>query len=345
MASTTRQIIADLRDVGQGIGRWRSWFELCRLPMALVAAADPLAGALIVGAGWRHIPVVGLLMCAAVCIYAGAAALNDWHDLRTDRIIHPQRPIPSGRVRRWVALPLALMLIAAGWVLAASSSKEFMQVACLLVAGLAAYEFLLKYAPIAELVPGLCRGLSLLLGMTLILPAESSVSMGMRVYLAGMIAVYVSGVRVFGHRSEERQGRQYVLAGGITMAMAILGVAMTRIFYPVPTPYASGAVWLGLLLVLVASKLVPAFLCPSPAAAHSAATMAMLGTVLLVATPTGYVRGLTLSLLPALCVVPAWFVDRWLTSLPGPPALETIHPPDVAESTPHRGEARDDPTS
>jgi geranylgeranylglycerol-phosphate geranylgeranyltransferase len=78
---------------------------------ALVAAGMPLlrSGAL---------PDVGLAMLVA-SLYTGAGnALNDYYDRRTDRVNHPDRPIPSGRIRPEHARKFSVAVFAAGMLLA-----------------------------------------------------------------------------------------------------------------------------------------------------------------------------------------------------------------------------------
>jgi len=78
---------------------------------ALVAAGLPLlrSGALL---------DVGLAMLVAA-LYTGAGnALNDYCDRFTDRVNHPKRPIPSGRIRPEPARKFSVAVFAAGMLLA-----------------------------------------------------------------------------------------------------------------------------------------------------------------------------------------------------------------------------------
>ncbi len=85
----------------------RDWFRLARVPLAPTAAFDALACALLArgpglareGAGSLGL-VDGLLLAAtSVLAYTAGMAGNDLADRVRDRTIHPERPIPSGRIR------------------------------------------------------------------------------------------------------------------------------------------------------------------------------------------------------------------------------------------------------
>lgn len=91
--------------------------ELFRLPVSIVAA---LAGCATVYALNSALPLQPYLLTAIilVCMTSAACAINDYWDLDKDRIDHPYRPLPSGRLSLshawWGAVVLfACALIAA----------------------------------------------------------------------------------------------------------------------------------------------------------------------------------------------------------------------------------------
>src|SRR5947209_15340499 len=79
-------------------GKITAYLQLIRLPNVLTAAADSLAGWLVVGGSLsepRHwLPLIS----ASMVLYASGTALNDVFDLEIDRAERPGRPLPSGRV-------------------------------------------------------------------------------------------------------------------------------------------------------------------------------------------------------------------------------------------------------
>src|SRR4051794_13901119 len=92
--------------------------QLIRLPNVFTAAADSLAGWLLVGgtladaSGWLP------LTAASMVLYAAGMALNDLFDLEVDRAERPGRPLPSGRVSRGFASGLGWTGLLLGPILA-----------------------------------------------------------------------------------------------------------------------------------------------------------------------------------------------------------------------------------
>src|SRR5436309_3209768 len=78
--------------------KFTAYLQLVRLPNVLTAAADSLAGWLLVmgsaaePSGWLP------LVTASMVLYASGTALNDVFDLEIDRAERPNRPLPSGQI-------------------------------------------------------------------------------------------------------------------------------------------------------------------------------------------------------------------------------------------------------
>jgi 4-hydroxybenzoate polyprenyltransferase len=101
------------------------WGRLLRLSLAPSAAADSVAG-ICLGA-WGTLPARReslLLPLAALCVYHGGMALNDWADRRRDAEGRRDRPIPSGQVPASGALALAVVLLVAGPAIAAVATPS-----------------------------------------------------------------------------------------------------------------------------------------------------------------------------------------------------------------------------
>lgn len=144
----------------------RAWLELLRVPNLLTVPGDPTAGFLLAAASKATVqPALVAGVLASLCFYAAGLLLNDWHDIEHDRVERPERPLPSGRVRRGAALAAALSVMALGLGLCAAVGGRTLLIGAILAACVAAYDLILKEVPVAGPVAmGLCRGLSLLLG-------------------------------------------------------------------------------------------------------------------------------------------------------------------------------------
>jgi geranylgeranylglycerol-phosphate geranylgeranyltransferase len=88
-----------------------AYAQLFRLPVGIVAA---LAGCASVYALKPTLPFHYYFLTAAVLalMYSGACAINDYWDVEKDRIDHPERPLPSGRLSLRQAWWSAVVLFA-----------------------------------------------------------------------------------------------------------------------------------------------------------------------------------------------------------------------------------------
>lgn len=100
-----------------GSGSVVDFAQLFRLPVAIMAA---LAGCATIYTLDSTTPLLQYLLTAIVlaCMYAAACAINDYWDLEKDRINHPERPLPSGRLSLLQAYWSAVFLFAVALIAA-----------------------------------------------------------------------------------------------------------------------------------------------------------------------------------------------------------------------------------
>ena len=98
--------------------RAADWLRLTRLPLAPTTACDVVACALLARApgfltrgGAEALSAADALLLAAtsVLVYVAGMTANDWFDRERDRTIHPERPIPAGRVHERAAFVLVFL--------------------------------------------------------------------------------------------------------------------------------------------------------------------------------------------------------------------------------------------
>jgi len=300
--------------IRHGVGRFRPWFELCRLPHSLAVAVDPLAGALVAGAGGAQMPYVICLMFGAFFLHAGAVVLNDWHDFKADRIEHPDRPMPAGQVGRWYGLFGAIVLLCVGWTFMSVPDARSGQLGMGVLAAALLYEFIMKGAPAGKAIPALTRALLLMMGAMLVPIEASPGGWPLRVFCMSVLAVYAIGAAILAERPEDQYRSAFAVAGGIVAALAVATLAMMRVFFPAVAVYPSAAAWIGLLIVLLSYPIFRAATRPSDAASASAAWVALLGSVLVAATMVAFVRNLAISLPVAAMVLPVIYTRRLLAA-------------------------------
>jgi 4-hydroxybenzoate polyprenyltransferase len=173
-----------------------AWLDLVRAPNLITAAADILAGFLYVGGGVDDAKTLALLAVASVFLYAGGVVLNDVADAGRDAIERPERPIPSGRVRRSNAALAAVGLLIAGACLPWLASAKAGAIALALTLAILLYVLPLKQTKFAPVLMGTCRGLNLLMGMSL----APDLALPHILVPCGSMWLYVSSVTVLARR-------------------------------------------------------------------------------------------------------------------------------------------------
>ncbi|ROP56768.1 MULTISPECIES: SCO3242 family prenyltransferase [unclassified Rathayibacter] len=141
----------------------RDWLELVRAKAALSVLGDTVAGAAWAGRA-PGVRTVALPLASAL-LYSAGMALNDCADAELDAVERPERPIPSGRIRRGAALGLAAGLTGAGIAVAALvDGRRSLLLSVPLAASVWSYDLLAKPTPLGPVVMAACRGLDVLLG-------------------------------------------------------------------------------------------------------------------------------------------------------------------------------------
>jgi len=153
----------------------KGYLQLARPANLPSAAADIFAGAAIAGmfssqstAIWWDTRLIFLVL-AAVFLYAGGVVLNDVFDMEVDKVERPERPIPSGLIPLKSAAFYGGMLLLLGTVMAFLNGNTSGIVSLILAACIVLYDAWAKKNDfLGPLNMGLCRGLNLVLGMSVL---------------------------------------------------------------------------------------------------------------------------------------------------------------------------------
>ncbi|RMH24929.1 MAG: 4-hydroxybenzoate polyprenyltransferase [Planctomycetota bacterium] len=284
------------------------WLALLRPANCLTAAADAAAGWAVAGA--HGFGPLALVAWASACLYAGGIALNDVCDARRDARHRPERPIPSGAISRRAALALAGALLIAGLALALAAGSAAGLIAAGLVVTIVLYDAVLKRWAIAGAVSmGACRGLNLLLGVSLA-PAALAVwwpaGLGHVVFIGGITFM----ARRESGRSSNRSRRRGVETAGLTAAAVCITWFALALARPelAPVPMIVG---LGAFGAWVAPGLAHAWRTPDGSTVRSAVSRGVIGIVLLdaalAASAAGWAYGLAIA---ALAPIAVWLGRR-----------------------------------
>jgi 4-hydroxybenzoate polyprenyltransferase len=281
-----------LADLDRNI--FRGYLQLCRPANLPTAASDIVAGAAISGgisslfAGPEmqlHL-IAGILalLAASVFLYAGGVVLNDVFDLETDRKERPERPIPSGLIPRTSAAVFGTALLVSGVLLAFLSRQESGVIALFLAAGIVLYDGLAKKSSFfGPLVMGICRGLNLWLGMSLV-PFSDAPG------YAWVPVIYIFAITAVSRSEVSGGGKVSILWAFFLYALAIFSVgAITWIH--------GGHFWqmlpfLGFFAALVYTPLLRAYREKTPGAIRNAVKAGVLGLIVMdAAWVAGFAQG------------------------------------------------------
>ncbi|MBC7759478.1 MAG: UbiA-like protein EboC [Phormidesmis sp. FL-bin-119] len=138
----------------------------------VTSVADVLAGIAISGYflnGSVDFMIVFLLCLSTAGLYAGGIVFNDIFDAELDKIERPERAIPSGTVRLSEAVVLGCLLMVSG-IASAFFVSLFSGIIALgiAVAALIYNKFSKHYSFLGPLNMGVCRGMNLWLGLSIL---------------------------------------------------------------------------------------------------------------------------------------------------------------------------------
>lgn len=129
------------------LGHPQGYLRLFRLGNCAMAALGVLLASVICAGGseasgfaWQ----IGLSMAVVVAFTAAGNSLNDYYDRETDRVAHPERPIPSGKVPAGAARMVSSVLFFIGVVLSALVGLWSASIVLVSIAIMVGYERCLK---------------------------------------------------------------------------------------------------------------------------------------------------------------------------------------------------------
>ena len=148
------------------------WMRLIRLPNVLTAFGDSLGGACIASAlSEQEMPywsVLDVCFCSIV-LYIFGLIQNDYCDVLEDSRLRPERPLPNRDISKAAAALVAIACLVVALLLSALTGRTTFIIALLLAVAISAYNIKLKRSLVSgSICMGLCRGLNMLLGASLV---------------------------------------------------------------------------------------------------------------------------------------------------------------------------------
>jgi len=203
---------------------FKAYAQLARPANLPTAAADILAGAAIAGIftmdnqgqiGELQIGSLLLLVASSVFLYAAGVILNDVFDFKLDQVERPERPIPSGRVSLRSAATYGIILLLIGILFAFLVNNLSGILAFFLALSILLYDTVAKpHGFFGPLNMGVCRGLNLLLGISIlnVLPNW---------WFALIPVIYIASITLISRGEVHGNNKKHIVFSGILYAIVI----------------------------------------------------------------------------------------------------------------------------
>ncbi|WP_150450811.1 UbiA-like protein EboC [Arenibacter lacus] len=228
----------------------KGYLQLTRPANLPTAAADILAGIAISGfflASTQHASLawmaVVLLIAASVLLYAAGVVLNDVFDYKLDQVERPERPIPSGVIPLTSAAVFGGVLMVLGIGAAFWVGLSSGLVALGLALSILLYDALGKHHPFfGPLNMGLCRGLNLWLGMSIL---------GQLIHwqCALIPILYIAAITLISRGEVHGDNKRHIVLAGLLYVVVITAIAGILL-------YAGQNIWVSLPFVLLFAILI-----------------------------------------------------------------------------------------
>lgn len=196
------------------------FLRLTRPANIITAISDILAGAAVAGyaGGVDQLPSVLLLIVATIGLYGGGVVLNDVFDAALDRVERPERPIPSGLIseKEGASLGTSLLIIGVASAFFLSVYPSGSIAFTIAVAAVVYDKWGKHHRFLGPLNMGLCRGLNLLLGISLV--PEALLQYG---YLALVPILYISAITMIS-RGEVHGGKSKTILAAAFLYLVVI---------------------------------------------------------------------------------------------------------------------------
>ncbi|KAA2216515.1 MULTISPECIES: UbiA-like protein EboC [Maribacter] len=161
------------------------------------------------------------LVFASVFLYAGGVVFNDVFDAKLDAVERPERPIPSGLIPKNQAALWGVFLFFIGLYLAFSVHQVSGSIAGILIFSILVYDALAKkHSFFGPLVMGICRGLNLLLGMSILGQLE--------VWWVSVVPmIYIFAITLISRGEVHGDNKNHIAIAGFLYMLVLAFIAIT----------------------------------------------------------------------------------------------------------------------
>lgn len=206
---------------------FKAYAQLARPANLPTAAADIIAGTAIAGVfspdsyekmEEAQISHLLLLIASSIFLYAAGVILNDVFDFRLDQVERPERPIPSGKISLKSASIYGASLLLIGILLAFAVHNLSGILAFFLALFILIYDALVKpHGFFGPLAMGVCRGLNLLLGISI---AGTLFNW----WFSLVPIIYIAAITLISRGEVHGNNKKHIIFAGILYAIVIFFV-------------------------------------------------------------------------------------------------------------------------
>jgi 4-hydroxybenzoate polyprenyltransferase len=199
------------------------YLRLMRPANIVTAIADILAGIAISGfflQSSENYTSIAWLILSTIGLYGGGVVMNDVFDAELDGIERPERPIPSGVISKTEGATLGLLLLACGVLFASLVSFVSGLLAFVIAVAALIYDKWSKHHSFwGPLNMGACRGLNLLLGLSII-PYQASEYW----FLAFVPVIYIASITMISRGEVHGGNKSTLYAAALLYGLAMAGI-------------------------------------------------------------------------------------------------------------------------
>ncbi|WP_260292343.1 UbiA-like protein EboC [Sphingobacterium sp. JUb56] len=202
----------------------KGYIRLMRPANVVTAVADALAGIAISGylltEGWNS-PVPIILLCiSTIGLYSGGIIFNDVFDADLDRIERPERTIPSGLISEKEATVFGSLFFLVGLIAAYFVGNITVILAIAIILACLVYNRWAKHHSfLGPLNMGLCRGLNLLLGVSII-----STEVSQWWFLAIVPIIYIASITMISRGEVHGGSKKMLYFAAVLYAVVIASI-------------------------------------------------------------------------------------------------------------------------
>jgi len=171
----------------------------------------------------ENVVQVVCLILASVFLYAGGVVFNDVFDAKLDAIERPERAIPSGLISINEAVIWGVLLLILGIFFAFNVTFMSGLLAIVLVGAILLYDAIAKnHSFFGPLVMGICRGLNLILGMSIVNGLDLW-------WIAVVPVIYIFAITLISRGEVHGNNKNHIVLAGILYVTVVMSIGIVSL--------------------------------------------------------------------------------------------------------------------